>query len=332
MNKQETFGLEKLDLGKPAPTRDASRCASEGAEDKASRRSRFQQALGQPQFTGPLQSTKIKVLEATAPATRKLWPSKEDNSKDGLIHLPAPTPAAAYFSEAHASPTLLNSPQRLLLVLDLNGTLFYRPRASRNYTPRPYLPMFLKFAFANHSLLVWSSGQPHNVTWQCTRLFSPAQRQVLLGEWGRDTLELTSAQYEMRVQVYKRLDRIWANENLQYRHPGFGRGERWGQHNTVLIDDSVLKASAQPFNHIEVPEFVRGSEKEGDGKDVLAQVVGYLEEAREWSDVSAFMRQRPFEIDAGWRWEWHEKSSQRRDWCEDDDDDDDDDDDGGVRL
>ena len=44
------------------------------------------------------------------------------------------------------------------------------------------------------------------------------------------------------------------------------------------------------------------SEREGDGKDVLVQVVGYLEEARKWSNFSGFVRQRPFAVDEGWRW------------------------------
>ena len=137
----------------------------------------------------------------------------------------------------------------------------------------------------------------------CTRLFSRDQRELLLGEWGRNTLGLTSAQYKLRTKTYKRLDRIWGAENLQCLHPGFEAGEKWGQHNTILIDDSALKASAQPFNHVEVPEFVRGSrEKEGDGRDVLGQIVGYLEEARKWSNVSGFVRQKPFQINAGWRW------------------------------
>lgn len=278
--------------------------------------------------SGSSQLTKTRDLEATRPATRDPPPSIA-NGEDDLIHLPAPTPTSAYLSDAHAIPSLLSSPRRLLLVLDLNGTLLYRPRASQNYTPRPCLTKFLKYAFTNHSILVWSSAQPYNVKGVCARLFSRDQRKMVLGEWGRDTLGLTSAESKARVQVYKRLDRIWLNKNLQNSHPDFEEGERWGQHNTVLIDDSALKASAQPFNHVKVPEFVRaGGEKEGDGKDVLGQVVGYLEEARKWSDVSGFVRHRPFEIGAEWRWEWewHRKKPQGHDQCEDDNED------GGVRL
>ena len=267
------------------------------------------------------QSIKTGISKATPPATRKPSPSIV-NGKDDLIHLPAPTPSSTYLSNAHAIPNLLSSPQRLLLVLDLNGALLYR-RAPKTYTPRPCLLNFLNYAFANHSLLVWSSAGPDNVKGVCTRLFSPGQRKMLLGEWGRDTLGLTSAQYEQRVQVYKRLDRIWGNENAQQSHPEFEEGERWGQHNTVLIDDSKVKASAHPFNHVEIPEFARGSdEKEGDSRAVLGQVVGYLEEARRWSDVSGFVRHQPFKVDSG----WHNKRAQARDQCEDDDED------GGVRL
>lgn len=266
-----------------------------------------------PQPSRSSQPIKTGYSEASPPATRKPSPSII-NGKDDLIHLPAPIPSSTYLSNAYIIPNPLSSPQRLLLVLDLNGTLLYRSRASQNYTPRPYLLNFLKYAFANHSLLVWSSAQPYNVRGVCTRLFSRGQREMLLGEWGRDTLGLTSAQYKQRVQVYKRLDRIWGNETVQQSHPEYEGGERWGPHNSVLIDDSARKASAHPFNHVEVPEFVRGGdEKEGDGRAVLGQVVGYLEEARTWSDFSGFVRQRPFKVDMGWRWEWHKKRAQARD-------------------
>lgn len=180
-------------------------------------------------------STNTRDLEATLPAAHEPSPFVV-NAKDDLIHLPAPIPTLAYLRDAHAVPNVLSSPQHLLLVLDLNGTLLYRSRASQSYTPRPCLHNFLKYAFANHSLLVWSSAQPYNVKGVCRRLFTPDERKLLLGEWGRDTLGLTSAQYKKRVQVYKRLDRIWSDENLQHSHPGFKEGERWNQRNTLLID------------------------------------------------------------------------------------------------
>ena len=259
----------------------------------------FRKATTQPtKCSRSKESNDPKIMP---PPARKNAQSATD-SKDDLIHLPAPIPTSAYLDNARAIPNPLPSPQRLLLVLDLNGTLLYRPRASQNYTPRPYLINFLQYAFANHSLLVWSSAQPCNVKGVCTRLFSRDQRRSLLGVWGRDTLGLTSTQYKERVQVYKRLDRIWGNTTLQRLHPDFEGGKRWGQNNSVLIDDSALKASAQPYNHVKVPRFAQGADEKGGGRDVLKKVVGYLEEARKWSDVSGFVRHTPFATDDGWRW------------------------------
>ena len=87
---------------------------------------------------------------------------------------------------------------------------------------------------------------------------------------------------------------------------------------------------------------MKGSETEGDGKDVLGKVVGYLEEARKYSDVSAFGRVRRFHIDDGWRWKWNgmggsagsnskEKVSEQS-TTSDEDDDEDDEDYGGVSI
>lgn len=202
----------------------------------------------------------------------------------------------------------LQSPQPLLLILDLNGTLLYRPKASSAYKPRPALEPFLAFCSSNYKVLVWSSATPHNVTAICAKIFTPDQRKYLLGEWGRDTLDLTQQQYKAKVQVYKRLDRVWAFDEIQRSHPEHAFGGKWSQKNTLLLDDSAKKASAQPYNAVVVPEFVKGGEKgEDNGTDVLGQVVAYLETARTFRDVSSFVRERPFRINDKWRWDWSQK-------------------------
>ena len=73
-----------------------------------------------------------------------------------------------------------------------------------------------------------------------------------------------------------------------------------------------MKASAQPYNLVQIPEFVKGGAENRDAKDVLGQVVGYLEEARSWVNVSAFVRGRRFEVDCGWEWNWKEKKIMRK--------------------
>lgn len=68
---------------------------------------------------------------------------------------------------------------------------------------------------------------------------------------------------------------------------------RWDQTNTILIDDSSLKASAHPFNLLEVPEFVGGKEE-----GVLEDVREYIEIAMREGNVSSWMRECPFKA---WR-------------------------------
>ena len=239
--------------------------------------------------------------------------------------LPAPTPTSEYLSTASLPCKPLLEPQHLLLVLDLNGTLLFRHRAASSYRPRASLEPFLKYCFTHHSVLIWSSATPTNVTGVCAQLFTPPQRRQLLGEWARDTLDLTSEEYCSKVQVYKRLDRIWEGRALRSSHPDFAsKGTRWSQANTLLVDDSHTKAQAQPYNLVEIPEFTRNASLEK-GKDFLGQVVAYLEEARMWGDVSTFVKRKKFVVDGGWAWNW-ETGRKIEDGDEDSGDD------GGVRL
>ncbi|KAI4130099.1 MAG: hypothetical protein LQ347_003507 [Umbilicaria vellea] len=214
--------------------------------------------------------------------------------RDLKIHLPAPVPTAQYIAQASRPSTRLQRPQSLLLILDLNGTLLVRRRASRSYTPRPSLGKFLRYCFKHHSVLIWSSATPTNVTSICRKVFSKEQRRNLLGEWGRNTLGLTSTEYNGHVQVYKRLDRVWDSEALSSMHPDSKKGVKWDQRNTILIDDSALKASAQPHNLVHIPEFTKDK---ADSCDVLRQIVAYLEELRMFEDVSNFIKQTPFRPD-----------------------------------
>ena len=211
--------------------------------------------------------------------------------------LPAPTPTLEYRSIASLPCRIASRPHHLLLILDLNGTLIYRRRASSTYAPRPSLQNFLEYCLANHSVLIWSSATPSNVAAVCSKLFSPEQRQKLLGVWGRDTLDLTKDQYISKTQVYKRLERVWDGFALRHSHPNADIGERWSQANTLLLDDSVVKAQGQPFNLVQVPEFTSAGQQEK-GQDVLGQVKAYLEKARMYENVSAFVRNERFALEA----------------------------------
>lgn len=111
-----------------------------------------------------------------------------------------------------------------LLVLDLNGTLIYRPKnAKREGHPRPFLSCFLEYLFSPEpdtpnrpwEVFVWSSAKPHNVRAMVEKGFGPKWSQGiwtqesetkrrrrmetgegrLLGVWARDRLGLTEVDY-----------------------------------------------------------------------------------------------------------------------------------------
>ena len=198
--------------------------------------------------------------------------------------------------------------------------------------------------------MVWSSARPENVGLMCNFLFSPQQRASLVAEWGRDTLGLNPAQYNEKVQVYKRLGWVWANEEVQRLScPGYVEGHRWGQGNTILVDDGLEKGRTEPWNLVEVPAFegTKGVGKGGKGKkgkgkkepqmesDHLAEVVAWIEEARWWSDVSGFSQAmgRRFEVGKEWACveiDGNAKKQDLRSLAESEKEDSDSD--GGVRL
>lgn len=260
--------------------------------------SRSAAPLSDPSASGARVDKRVRFISAAS------LPAGHHPHRSRIPSLPVPIPTQSYLALASRPPIPLSRPQHLLIVLDLNGTLLVRKKAGKTFHPRQSLQPFLDYCFAKHSLLVWSSATPHNVHGVCSTLFTPAQRSQLLGEWGRDTLGLTPAQYREHVQVYKCLSTVWADEGLQARHPGAMAGERWDQSNTVLIDDSKAKAMAQPWNLVQVPEFVRQST--GEEGDVLGQVVRWLEEAMGWSDVSGFcgVMGKAFRVDGGWEWDF----------------------------
>ena len=261
----------------------------------------------------------------------------------GLPVLPVPKPTASYMIAAHEDPTPVLThlpPPPILVILDLNGTLLYRSKrpqmylSSKHPRARPYLRQFLQYLFSHFHVMIWSSAQPHNVAAMISATFSPEQREKLVAVWARDTLGLTPAQMRRKIVVYKCLDKVWEKLGVEKKtaggataaasdidssnsaYSGDDNDEKvapgpWGQHNTILIDDSAVKATAQPYNLVEISSWEGGFVEDR----ALVEAAGYLEELRrgKWSDVSAYMRAKPFRIDDGWgsnekvgEWFWGE--------------------------
>ena len=160
-------------------------------------------------------------------------------------------------------PALRDTPQKLLVVLDLNGTLLVRPNRKHDPTKfkiRPGVTQLLDYLFTNHVVMVYSSARPDNVSGMVNNLIHPKLRKEMAGIWARDKLDLTKQQYNNKVQVYKKLEKIWADKDVQSK---VEPGRKWNQSNTVLVDDSQVKGLAQPHNLLQVPEFENNAPKEG---------------------------------------------------------------------
>lgn len=212
---------------------------------------------------------------------------------------PPPTASADYKRKAALPPERRNTPQKLLVVLDLNGTLLVRPNRRKDPTKfklRPGVTQLLDYLFENHVVMVYTSARPENTLPIVTNLIHPKQRELMAGVWARDKLDLSKAQYNSKVQVYKKLHKIWADRAIQAKAEP---GRKWDQSNTILVDDSHLKALAQPHNLLQVPEFENNAPKEGGvalrdwqlkEQAILKSLEQKLEELKWQVDVSRLIR------------------------------------------
>jgi hypothetical protein len=189
---------------------------------------------------------------------RRNYPRQSTPKREYIGPPPPPPPVAsqAYLAQAYLQPEMLKEPRRLLVILDLNGTLILKPdfKNPNDIRIRPGAPQLLEYLFGHFSVMIFTSSQPHNAETVARALFSEVQYEKLVAIWARDKLDLTPAQYRGKVQVYKKLDKIWANNEIQASFLPTGTG-KWDQTNTILVDDSHLKALQEPHNLLQVVEF-----------------------------------------------------------------------------
>ncbi|KIX93654.1 uncharacterized protein Z520_10560 [Fonsecaea multimorphosa CBS 102226] len=212
---------------------------------------------------------------------------------------PAPIATEEYKSQAALPPALRQTPQKLLVILDLNGTLLVRPSHHRPkyIIVRPGVRQLLDYLFQNHVVMVYSSAKPENCAAMVNQFFHPTQRSAMAGVWARDKLGLNKLQYDTKVQVYKKLEPIWEDETIRKKA---GPGQKWDQSNTVLVDDSQLKALGQPHNLLQIPEFFNNAPKTGgqallnwqrEQEQIVYSIQQKLEELKWQVDVSRTIRE-----------------------------------------
>ena len=118
---------------------------------------------------------------------------------------------------------------------------------------RPGVDALLEYLFNNHVVMVCTSATGHNAKDMVKKLLTEEQQTKLVTIRARHTFGLTQQQYATKVQIYKNLEDIWEDPVVDSAIPP--GADAWSMANTVLIDDTILKAKAQPHNLIQVPEF-----------------------------------------------------------------------------
>lgn len=218
--------------------------------------------------------------ESTPPRTTPIFPTPE------------------YLETASLPPHRLPHPTPKLLILDLNGTLLFRPRnhkvnrivdmraSSAKPVLRPYLREFTTYIFEHFHVMFWSSATPRNVHAMINAATTESQRKLIVASWARDTLGLTPEEYHRKSPCVKDLEKVFRDGVIRKR------GLVWDESNTILIDDSLVKAALQPFNHIYIPEFLGDIERD----NVLYQIIIYLEGLRYQGHVARFIKESPFRV------------------------------------
>ncbi|KAG0377571.1 hypothetical protein BGX24_005876 [Mortierella sp. AD032] len=208
---------------------------------------------------------------------------------------------------AHQQPVKLDTPKKLLVILDLNGTLFYSDDdhyKARSYTKRPYFVQLLLFLYANCRVMIWSSATRQRVSnMVAAGGFVGLEKMDRI--WNREHLQLRLKDFNRKVLTLKDLEFVWREieSERSCAKPeqllAGGKYEfRFDQTNTVLIDDSPHKSQLQPHNCMIVPDFDKTRMQRGNDNELL-KVVHYIKELLYQDNVSAYMRIRPFDTNSG---------------------------------
>lgn len=244
----------------------------------------------------PMPTTRSSIIAADQKAARDRGRNTISAPSAESGGVPDPTPA--YLMRASFLPKRRPNPGPLLVVIDLNGTVLYRPsrKNSTNFLARRHAHQFINYCIDTFWVVIWSSARPENVRRMVAQLVPPAVLPHVVAVWGRDRFSLTQNDYNARTQCYKRLTTLWNDPLVKSAYPSLREGFEggcWNQGNTVLIDDSAEKARSEPHNAITLPEFMGDMEEQG---DILPRVHDYLNELCYHEDVSAYMRANPFKM------------------------------------
>ncbi|KAF9401759.1 hypothetical protein BGX21_000756 [Mortierella sp. AD011] len=210
-------------------------------------------------------------------------------------------PVEMTINPASQEPVRLEKPQKLLVILDLNGTLFHRnDKRKRTIFQRPHLSVFLNFLFENCRVMVWSSARASSVNSMIKTGFG-RNAGKLDRVWNREHFKLDGVDYHRKVLTLKDLEFVWEEIEVERQSATVEElmeGNKYGMHydqtNTVLIDDSIHKSQLQPYNRIILTGY--DLERYKSGTDIeLLKVRYYLEQLTMQQNVSAYIKRHPFD-------------------------------------
>jgi len=227
-----------------------------------------------------------RILSESPRPTRS--PGPTSSIKEPTIRINTQYASKSYLGKADETVSL-KDPLPKLLVLDLNGTLVYRDNGKRDIILRPYMERFMRYIFDSSNsfaVMVWSSAQPKNVDKMVRAAFGSYEKK-LVAKWTRKHLNLTDQDYYQKVETIKDLEKVWQELNKNKSTTV------WDQTNTILIDDSYVKAKFQPFNAIHLPDFDNERCKSRKDRE-LYNVIDYLKKLHNQSNVSAYIKNFPY--------------------------------------
>ncbi|KAJ6178010.1 hypothetical protein N7519_008471 [Penicillium mononematosum] len=281
-------------------------------------------------MNAPLPSQNTRPMSTMAGGAGQRLASAPQRQRSPTPPVKVPLPTLQYLNQASLKPEKTEK-RPLLVILDLNGTLIYRKlrKFPPKFARRTGLDHFLAMLVKDYKVMIWSSSQPQTVNAVCEQIFPGPMHDALVARWGRDKFGLTSGQYNKKLQVYKELHKVWAVTDIQGAFPGnehlrdppasspgtqrpqknrsqrlrdaeaakLPAGHRWDQTNTILIDDSKLKASSEPFNILEIPEF--NGDPSIDETKLFTKVLTRLDYLAHHDDVSKVLRIWNERVDKG---------------------------------
>ncbi|KAI9672267.1 MAG: hypothetical protein M1831_002081 [Alyxoria varia] len=285
---QESSLEQNGKVKKKSVTKEATKEMAEGEEPRKERKPRTKKGAAK------------EAVRESVKGAQEAQNMEDKKKKTKPDRVKRPQPDQSYILESEQLASTRQTPQPLLIVCDLNDTLIKRvTRSGTTLTRRPGLDAFLAYVFSHHKFMIWTSARPENLEKCLGNLLTPQQQQECVAAWGRDTLGLSKLQYAEKVQVYKTLETVFKSAQVQKTYPSksvdlSGRGGGWSVHNTLLVDDSVEKGAAQPYNLVNVDSMGRATD------NTLIELIGYLEQVKYCGDVRPYVKTNPFRGGEGW--------------------------------